>query len=182
MSCENLLPECKVLCCTLSVFLYSGCFRIGELIRSVTDKHVLLTDNVKWSLVNKHVTGVKVTLCSFKFSNGKIVTILIPINSDRIICPVNWLEKWLSLKIQKTKFLFAFSNGVLPSSDWFLTQLRLALNHYNFPAANYGTHSFRAGYITDIVDQGKSPLVIKKRGRWSSTAYLGYIRDNIIHM
>ena len=42
----------------------------------------------------------------------------------------------------------------------------------------YNTHSLRAGRATDLAIVGTPDAIIKETGRWTSNAYVKYVRFN----
>ena len=54
--------------------------------------------------------------------------------------------------------------------------IRDALSSVGFNPAPYSGHSFRIGAATSAAAEGIEDAVIKILGRWSSSAYLAYVR------
>jgi len=68
--------------------------------------------------------------------------------------------------------------GLVPTRAWFLRRLRRF-----FPSSSVSGHSMRAGGATALACAGFAPNLIQSAGRWSSTAFEGYIRQHpfILH-
>ena len=62
--------------------------------------------------------------------------------------------------------------GHIPTRSFFMTRLRF------FFSAKIGGQSMRAGGATSLAEHGVSPSLIQAMGRWSSSAFLVYIRKN----
>ena len=56
------------------------------------------------------------------------------------------------------------------------------VEHCGFPANEYNTHSLWVGRATDLALAGTPDHVIRKTGRWSSNAYLNYIRFDVFQL
>jgi hypothetical protein len=68
--------------------------------------------------------------------------------------------------------LFLRENGAVPTWSWFDAKFFAVLDH------SFGGHSARAGGATFYASLGLSEDVIQALGRWSSSAWKIYIRDN----
>jgi len=68
--------------------------------------------------------------------------------------------------------------GTVPTRSWFLRHL-----HHFVPSRTISGHSMRAGGATALACAGFAPALIQSAGRWSSTAFEGYIRQHpfILH-
>ena len=68
--------------------------------------------------------------------------------------------------------LFLREDGSIPNRAWFDAKL------FSFISHDYGGHSLRAGSATYYASLGLSDSIIQALGRWSSSAWKIYIRDN----
>lgn len=68
--------------------------------------------------------------------------------------------------------LWLTEDGKVPSRSFFTTRLRL------FFDSSVGGQSMRAGGATSLAEHGIPPSIIQPLGRWSSAAFLIYIRKN----
>ena len=86
-------------------------------------------------------------------------------------CPVRAFNKFLQFRLPASYPLFRFRDGS------FLTRQRLsALIHSCFPRSNLNTHSFRIGGASAAAAAGIADSSIQILGRWSSDAFLRYLR------
>lgn len=81
------------------------------------------------------------------------------------------------LKVRDAAFplraeLWLRASGAIPTRSWFMRRLRSI-----FPRDISG-HSMRAGGATSLAAAGVSPTTIQAMGRWSSEAWLVYIRKH----
>ena len=68
--------------------------------------------------------------------------------------------------------LWITSKGTVPTRHFFMSRMR------RFFAADIGGQSMRAGGATSLAEHGVPPSLIQLIGRWSSDAFLIYIRKN----
>ena len=100
--------------------------------------------------------------------------------TDSYICPVRAFEKYLQ----------SLEQPLLPGGPAFLTPGRtgytgnsfnkdvknLLQNHVDYSRGKITSHSFRAGLATEMGRLGYKDEEIKAVGRWSSEAYLHYVK------
>lgn len=91
-------------------------------------------------------------------------------------CPIKLLMSYL--RVRDTNFissrpLFITSNGSQPSRSWFLSRF------HTFFSKSFSGHSLRSGGATALAQAGYSLDDIKSAGRWSSDAFLIYIRGHV---
>lgn len=150
---------------------YCACLRAGEAVISTSGAHTLHIDNVKLDSHNSIIFQLK----SYKHcisSNTKFI-----IHSDNTdICPVKHLSNYLALRSECSGPLFIFRDGTPVTRSHYSEFIKNAVNFIGLNPAKYNTHSVRIGRATDLALSGISPEVIKQTGRWSSSAYLNYIR------
>ena len=72
--------------------------------------------------------------------------------------------------------VFTFSSGVPLTKNAFVTQTRMYLRSVVPNPSDYSGHSFRAGSATTAAMAGLGDWEIQLLGRWTSNAYLRYIR------
>lgn len=91
------------------------------------------------------------------------------------LCAVDSVLSYLSRRGDRPGPLFIMESG-LPFSRSLLTSwLRRSLSSCGI-GGNYSSHSFRIGAATVAAQNGIPDHLIQALGRWSSTAYLQYIR------
>jgi hypothetical protein len=71
---------------------------------------------------------------------------------------------------------FRFETGIPMTKAKFVESIRAALRQAGIPQAGYSGHSFRIGAATAAARAGLPDSVIQALGRWSSMAFLRYIR------
>ena len=89
--------------------------------------------------------------------------------------PVQLLKNYTSLRDARHGArlpLFLCEDGSFPNRNWFDNKFFKFLSH------KFGGHSARAGGATYYASLGLSDSIIQAIGRWSSTAWKIYIRDN----
>ena len=72
--------------------------------------------------------------------------------------------------------LFRRSNRDPLTKIWLVTEVRRALASLGLCQANYAAHSFRIGAATVAAAAGIADSTIQALRRWSSAAFLSYIR------
>ncbi len=101
-------------------------------------------------------------------------TILVT-RSESVINPVLHFRAYLASHDSLMPFHLALwlrANGSIPTRSFFMRRLRLLFDK------EIGGQSMRAGGATFLAEKGVSPSLIQAHGRWSSDAFLIYIRKN----
>ena len=91
------------------------------------------------------------------------------------LCPISAMLSYLSIRGGNTGPLFVRSHGVPLTRAYFTERLRSLLNVAGI-AGRYSSHSFRIGAATSAALAGVPEHMIQTLGRWTSSAYLTYIR------
>ena len=102
---------------------------------------------------------------------------------DSVLCPVTAVAKMLAQIITHSVsgnhplFVFIGSTGTLEYLTYslFIKLLRSTLSKCNVNVSNYSGHSFRRGGCSYAFRLGVSPMLIKLRGDWRSSAYERYV-------
>ena len=97
--------------------------------------------------------------------------------TSRAACPITALRAYLSVRGPALGPLFVWSDGsplIAAHVNYFLRALlyRAGVSGY------YASHSFRIGAATSAAAAGVPDHLIQALGRWSSAAYLQYIRTS----
>ena len=172
----------RILFNTICTWLYHGCFRVGELLFSKSDKHIIKTKNIAWKMSNNNeILGIRIILESFKFSQESRSILLEPASDNRI-CPISCFCTYLKHQKSFGDFVFRYKKSKYVQTDWFYSKLKNSIQYLNENPTRISSHSFRIGYTTDLANAGYSIMQIKDRGRWSSFAFLKYIRPKITKM
>lgn len=98
------------------------------------------------------------------------------VRSSGDLCPVSALMAYLVVRGDQPGPLFNFRDGRTLSKPRFSTNVRAALATLGLNSSHYAGHSFRIGAATTAAEKGVEDSVIKAMGRWSSSAFLTYIR------
>jgi hypothetical protein len=153
---------------------FYGCHRIGEL--TIPNQKSLFD----WRKVIKR--------SSLKFESGRAGYRLPYHKSDpfyqgtdilhshqKVADPVSLLKEYCSVRDKlhgARSALFLCEDGSLPTRSWFESMF------YPVVGKDFGGHSCRAGGATFYARLGLDESIIMALGRWSSTAWKIYIRDN----
>lgn len=149
---------------------FHGFLRVGELCGS---HHALLLSSVRIQS-----TCIVISFQSYKFSGGRCPHVFIPMsNSD--ICPVRSLQAYLNLRGNHCGFLFEESAGVPCSMSQFRSDLARVVKGAGLNNLGITPHSFRVGAATSAAALGIPADTIQRMGRWSSKAFLRYIKFQI---
>jgi hypothetical protein len=92
------------------------------------------------------------------------------------LCPVEAVLSYLSIRGGTSGPLFVRANGVPLTRTFFTERLRTLLSAAGI-AGRYSSHSFRIGAATSAALAGVPEHMIQTLGRWTSSAYLTYIRS-----
>ena len=95
--------------------------------------------------------------------------------TDCPLCPLTAVMHYMTIRDSTTGLFFVFKNGIPLTKSAFTAKIREALQILGFPEENFAGHSFRIGAATTASRQG-SKILIRTMGRWSSSAFLVYIR------
>ena len=148
-------------------FMFWFALRISE----VSDnKHNLKFKNVFW---NEKTESMHVTLQSYKFSKGNIANLSVPCKRGSRF--YKDYIKYVTLRGNK-KGPFFLKNGKAVKGKLISTVLKATLKHLHLDPGQYNTHSLRIGRGTDMFNRNINILKIKKFGRWTSDAYMNYIK------
>ncbi len=79
-------------------------------------------------------------------------------------------------------FLFLYNVGRSLHRRTLLKVMRMALVQAGMNKFSFNTHSFRMGHTTDLALSRVSPDKIRMISRWSSDAYLKYIKPSCISL
>ena len=162
--------------CLKAVFLlqYYGCLRIGELVKSGKAKHMITMENLKFFFDGNALTGVKITLATFKHSDKEAEFKIRA--TGTAYCPVAALLDFCELRGLAPGRVFLQKNRSEFARDFIAKHLKVFVGRLGLDVGLHNTHSFRIGRASDMAAQGVPDHIIKKTGRWKSSAYTRYIR------
>ena len=92
------------------------------------------------------------------------------------LCPVRAIQEYVSRRGSAPGAFFKSAEGTPLSKSRFVGLVRSALTRAGVPIDGYSGHSFRIGAATAAAQAGIPDSVIQALGRWSSQAFLRYIR------
>jgi len=158
---------------------FFGFFRAGEItIPSVTafDQTVHLA----WGDVSVDPghppTRVRILLKRSKTDQfGRGVAVFLGATGDEL-CPVAGILSFVALRGNTAGPFFRFLDGTPLTKSRFVSHVREAMVRAGIPTHNYSGHSFRIGAATAAAQAGLQDSTIQALGRWSSNAFLRYIR------
>ena len=152
--------------CTTAFF---GFLRCGEMCLSA---HTIQIDQLQMDM-----TQAAITMHSFKHNSDKSPFVIrLESKPGQLECPIFHLQNYIQLRKFRPGPLFADIDGTPISRNKFSSQLNLCLRALNLDITHYKAHSFRIGAASHALMQGKSDSEIRILGRWSSTAFRGYLR------
>jgi hypothetical protein len=159
---------------TIMSCAFYGCHRMGELIiksdKSLFDwRKIIKRSSLAFS--GKHAQYRLPYHKADPFYRGSDIVF----SEHDIADPVQLLKNYTSLRDARHGArlpLFLCEDGSFPNRNWFDNKFFKFLSH------KFGGHSARAGGATYYASLGLSDSIIQAIGRWSSTAWKIYIRDN----
>ena len=155
------------------LFTYHGCFRIGEVVKSNDLRHTLHMKDISFT-ESEGKEEVRITLPTYKHSSEP-ATLTIPASRDKY-CPVRYLHNYLQVRGNQPGPIFLMPNGSPVNRAFIASRLKELLIISGKNPALYNTHSLRIGRASDLAARGTPDHLIRHTGRWSTEAYLGYIR------
>ena len=158
------------------LLLYHGCFRVGEVSKSKNILHTLKIENI--SFINYPCTHANFKLVSHKHSKGE-TTIAIKVGHIPAYCPIRSLLEYLKLRSQTPGPLFLLETGSPLDRATIAKYLSSSLANSGLQSNLFSTHSFRVGRATDLALSGVSESLLRETGRWSSNAFMKYLRFNV---
>jgi len=99
-----------------------------------------------------------------------------------ILCPLAACLQYMAARGTEPGPFFLYKNGQPLTKSTFTARIRQALQAIGLPQENFAGHSFRIGAATSAAQAGIEDSVIRKMGRWSSSAFLAYIRTPREHL
>ena len=79
-------------------------------------------------------------------------------------------------------YLFKLANGRPLTKSCFTNKIRAGLQAVGLPESDFAGHSFRFGAATAAANAGVEDSTIQMLRRWSSAAFLSYIRTPREHL
>ena len=161
---------------TIFTLMFAFALRVGEVAKTTSTQHTLKMRHVFWIKRGSKVLGMRITLSSYKASEGRRQKLRIMRNSGDPTCPVQAVLDYVCCRGQQQGFLFQFGTKEVVTRQWLVKYLNKVLKAVNLREAHYNTHSFRIGACTHWAQMGASITTIKMKGRWRSFAFTKYLR------
>ena len=165
-------------CCTL---LVHGAFRVHELLCKQTSSFdpdfTLLSQDIEVHGVgDKRTLQVKIKAPK-EDKKGKAVIVDV-YQTGSPVCPVQAFVKWDQYRIkEEDQPLFRFSTGEPLTGKRLNEIIRERLKgQRGVDEKLFSSHSFRAGAASEMAAKGYGDEDIQSVGRWSSKAFLEYIK------
>ncbi|KAK0135696.1 hypothetical protein N1851_028418 [Merluccius polli] len=92
---------------------------------------------------------------------------------------LDYINSRLACRASPRDPLFISETGRVATRSWFHHHFRQILSRSGIPPEPYSGHSFRIGADSTASRQGIPDNITKILGRWSSTAYLTYVRNDL---
>ncbi|KAJ8307959.1 hypothetical protein KUTeg_014489 [Tegillarca granosa] len=161
---------------TLAFF---GFLRVGEIALSNCKSNSSTVLSISDISIQNSMLKVKI-----RFSKtdqfGKTTTLYIDSVPSSVVCPVNAMKAYLSVRPAASNILFCHSDCKPLTQYQFSSVLKKCLKFLNLPTQQFKSHSFRIGAASLASMKNIPPNVIQSWGRWKSDAYRGYIHIWIV--
>ena len=167
----------KVLFQAMCSFAFFAFLRIGVITVSQGPANNVIQINQLFKVMgpDNEVCSLKLAFQDYKHHYNQPATSLL-IARQTILCPVQSMLDYLSLRTNSVGPIFVSSNGRPVSRSYFTRLLRSCFKACNLDPTCYKGHSFRIGAATYAAQQGFSDAKIRALGRWKSDAFKRYIR------
>ena len=166
---------------TVSSILFHGAFRIHELLCKVQgsfdpDFTLLGKDIEEKTQGGQGVLQLRIKAPKEQKAGKSVIVDVYETGSE--LCPVRAFRKWRKFcDLDREQPLFRFSSGVPLTGKRFNEIVRSSLKgEVEGVETLFSSHSFRAGAASMMAAIGYSDEEIKAVGRWSSRAFMEYIK------
>ena len=129
--------------------------------------------------INRSMGSVQViiTIKSSKTDQAKHGMCIYLNSTGKDLCPVAALLGYLKVRGHKAGLLCVHKDGSPLRRSYLVKGIRRMLQGYpTIDTSKYACHRLRIGAATTAASQGVSESIIKRLGRWKSSAYQIYIR------
>jgi len=106
---------------------------------------------------------------------GRGVAVFLGVTGD-VLCPVAAIQAYATSRGDSPGAFFRSVDGTPLTKAHFVARFREALSMAGVRVGGYSGHSFRIGAATTAAQAGVPDSVIQALGRWTSSAFLRYIR------
>lgn len=187
------IPHLELLVSSLDIFLspydalafksmfslaFFALLRVSELVSTpLASMHMLGRDSIH---ISPDGRSLKVVFHSYKHSKPGPPHVITVYRQKPAVCPIQFIQSFFKVRpdVQKGKVLYTDSTGSPYHKLRFASVLKRASEKANLSQEEYSSHSFRIGGATYASLCGMSDSQIRMLGRWSSNAFLRYIRSH----
>ena len=162
-----------------------GLMRVGEFTAKgnasfLSDKDLLGSDVTVHRNVEGTVTKLDLLLKAAKNDTWRKTQTVTLWPTGGELCPVKAMMAWIQIRenlgTPSWLPLFTRKDGRYMDANFFRTNLKATLKMAGYNPDNYNTHSCRGGGAVTLLSMGCSAAVIKAMGRWSSDAFMDYLK------
>ena len=164
----------KQLFTALFCIMFHALLRCSEVTKSKNTNHNLKSNQINLS---KSKRSIRVAFTSFKHSKPNPSPLKIKENRQ-ISCPVHAWKQYAAIRNTAADTFFCHPDGKPLARNYVVQMLKKHLAITNHCKHDYNTHSFRIGKATAMAKAGHSHSQIALAGRWSSNAFLKYIKPS----
>ena len=162
---------------TMYLVAFFALLRVGEITATQFGSHnILQYKDVQFSNTKDDRTNLTLNIQQHKHSVGTPLPIILSSQSDILVCPVQALSKYMSIKGSRPGPLFITSEGLPVQSHHFTAILKECIRSLGLNPQHYTSHGFRIGGASYAHQHNFSDAQLKRLGRWNSSAYIKYIR------
>lgn len=171
-------PDIKMLWAA-AVLCFFGFFRAGELMIPSQNsfdqaKHLSWSDVAVDNLQSPKL--LKVKLKQSKTDQLRQGVDVFVGKTGCPLCPVTGVLAYMAIRGDQPGPFFKFGDNKPLTKSSFTHEIRAALQAIGLPYQNFAGHSFRIGAATAAARAGIEDSTIRMMGRWSSSAFLAYVR------
>ena len=173
--------DIKLVIWSVSTLAFYGAFRIHELVSrteaTFDPYHTLLTEDVQ--LRGKEgERWLEISLKCPKEKKAGRPTVIDVFEIGGPLCPVNAFLKWAGPRPPRPGMpIFCGRDGTSLTGRKINEYLKLHLGKFaRYKGGTISSHSFRSGIVTILGSKGFSDEEIKLVGRWSSRAFIKYMK------
>ena len=155
--------------------MYHGLLRCSEVTHSSKCNHNLRASQV----VLKKEPLIKIDFLSYKHSKPNPAPLYVKATQNST-CPVRALRRFKKVRPASSSTMFCHENRRPISRGQLVEVVRSHLDMCGRNSCEFNTHSLRMGKATDMLREGFTDRQIAVAGRWSSSAFLKYIKPNLV--
>ena len=127
-------------------------------------------------------TPLRITLKQFKTDQFRQGVEVFVGQTSCSLCPVAAVLAYIVVRGDQTGPFFRFRDNTPLTKAKFTTKIRATVQAIGLPYHDFAGHSFRIGAATAAARAGVEDSTIRMMGRWSSSAFLAYVRTPREHL